>query len=147
MKPALRSIFENEVGSDLTLQLISGKGEKLLQPFRVHKCILAVRSKVLASHIHKAEENHKEKKQNLSSVEVKVTQVKGENVRPMFALMLEWIYSASLEIPPSVQEVADLYFLSYEFKVFDLLTRCEHELINRISPKSVIDVLLVFFPR
>ena len=80
-------------------------------------------------------------------LDVQVKDVKGANVRPMFALMLEWIYAASFEIPTTVQEVSDLYFLAYEFKVFDLLTRCEHELINRITPKNVIDILLVFFPR
>jgi hypothetical protein len=61
-------------------------------------------------------------------------------------MLLEWIYSASVDMPTDLQDVAALYFLAYEFKVFDLLTRCEHELINKIGATSVIDVLLVFFP-
>jgi len=69
-----------------------------------------------------------------------------ERLKQRFSMLLEWIYSASLEMPTDLHDVSALYFLAYEFKVFDLLTRCEHELINKIGATNVIDVLLVFFP-
>jgi len=44
LKPALRSIFENEAGSDLILRVQSTKEKDEKAQFNVHKCILAVRS-------------------------------------------------------------------------------------------------------
>lgn len=89
----------------------------------------------------------KELKSSESTIhlDVTITSIQG-NLRPMVTLLLEWIYSASLEIPLLVEDLSPLYFLAYEFKVFDLLTRCEHVLMNKINAKNVIEILSVFFP-
>ena len=110
----------------------------------MHKCILSVRSTIFDSLIKTATLSSKSDT-SIIHINVNVTSVQG-NLRPMVTLLLEWIYSASLDIPILVEDLSPLYFLAYEFKVFDLLTRCEHVLINRINPKNVIDILSVFFP-
>lgn len=92
-------------------------------------------------------EAYQESKSSESTIrlDVTITSIQG-NLRPMVTLLLEWIYSASLEIPLLVEDLSPLYFLACEFKVFDLLTRCEHVLMNKINAKNVIEILSVFFP-
>ena len=146
LKPSLKSIFENETGYDTILKVQYKDKDKneTYAEFKVHKCILSVRSTIFDSLIKTATLSSKSDT-SIIHINVNVTSVQG-NLRPMVTLLLEWIYSASLDIPILVEDLSPLYFLAYEFKVFDLLTRCEHVLINRINPKNVIDILSVFFP-
>ena len=64
----------------------------------------------------------------------------------LFELLLSWLYSASVGIPQNVFDITQLFFIAHEFQVMDLMTRCEHEIINRINSINVIEILLLFHP-
>ena len=64
----------------------------------------------------------------------------------LFELLLRWLYSASVEIPQNVFEITQLFFIAHEYQVVDLMSRCEHEIINRINSINVTDILLLFHP-
>ena len=64
----------------------------------------------------------------------------------LFELLLRWLYSASVEIPQNVFEITQLFFIAHEYQVMDLMSRCEHEIINRINSINVTDILLLFHP-
>lgn len=61
----------------------------------------------------------------------------------LFGLMLRWLYSASIEIPSNIFEVVQLFFIAHEFKILDLMSRCEHEIINKINSMNVVDLLVL----
>ncbi len=60
--------------------------------------------------------------------------------------MLRWLYSASVEIPSNIFEVAQLFFIATEFQILDLMSRCEHEVINKINSLNVVDILVLLHP-
>ena len=64
----------------------------------------------------------------------------------LFELLLRWLYSASVGIPQNVFDITQLFFIAHEFQVMDLMSRCEHEIINRINSTNVTDILLLFHP-
>ena len=64
----------------------------------------------------------------------------------LFELLLRWLYSASVEVPQNVFEITQLFFIAHEYQVMDLMSRCEHEIINRINSINVTDILLLFHP-
>jgi len=128
LRPALRSIFEESICSDL--QLVVNKKKS----FPVNKCIIAVRSPPLADLIEGAPEGS-------TKIEVEC-----EHNIELFELMLTWIYSASVQMPEDIFKVSELFFLAYDFQIPDLMSRCENEVINKITSVNVTDVLLLFFP-
>ena len=58
-----------------------------------------------------------------------------------------WLYSGEIEVPEEITETIDLYYLAQEFEVRDLMWRCEEEIILKISPSNVVDVLVRYFPK
>ena len=60
--------------------------------------------------------------------------------------MLRWLYSASVEIPSNIFEVTQLFFIAHEYQILDLMTRCEHEVINKINSMNVVDLLVLLYP-
>ena len=49
-------------------------------------------------------------------------------------------------MPEEISKVLELFFLAYELKLVDLMSRCESELVNRISYSSVVDILIRLYP-
>ena len=49
-------------------------------------------------------------------------------------------------MPTDVFKVVELYFLAYDFQVLDLMQRVENELVNRITPSNVTDLLIKMYP-
>ena len=90
LRPALKSIFTNQVCTDQTL-IINKK------QIRVNKCIVAVRSPPLAMML-KANEAAGEPD---ADIELECVQT-----AETFELMLEWIYAASVSMPDSIFEVS-----------------------------------------
>ena len=64
----------------------------------------------------------------------------------LFELMVRWLYSASVEIPSSIFEVTQLFFIAHNFQILDLMSRCEHEIINKIDSVNVVDLLVLLQP-
>ena len=60
--------------------------------------------------------------------------------------MLRWLYSASVEIPSNIFEVTQLFFIAHEYQILDLMSRCEHEIINKINSLNVVDLLVLLQP-
>ena len=60
--------------------------------------------------------------------------------------MLRWLYSASVEIPANIFEVTQLFFIAHQFQILDLMSRCEHEVINKINSENVVDLLVLLHP-
>ena len=60
--------------------------------------------------------------------------------------MLRWLYSASVEIPSNIFEVTQLFFIAHQYQILDLMSRCEHEIINKISSLNVVDLLVLLQP-
>ena len=98
LRPALGSIFDEQVCTDLTI-LVNG-GRKI----RVNKCILAVRSPPLARMIQAVEKD-----------EDPVIQISCFSSVDLFELFLKWLYSASVEIPQNIFQVSQLFFIALEY--------------------------------
>lgn len=64
----------------------------------------------------------------------------------LFELMLRWLYSACVEIPSNIFEVTQLFFIAHNYQILDLMSRCEHEIINKINSMNVVDVLVLLHP-
>ena len=64
----------------------------------------------------------------------------------MFGIMLRWLYSASVEIPSNIFEVTQLFFIAHQYQILDLMSRCEHEIINKINSMNVVDLLVLLQP-
>ncbi len=64
----------------------------------------------------------------------------------LFDSLLAWLYSTTVIMSEDVFKVAELFFMAYDFQVLDLMSRCEHEIINRINPSNVTDLLVLLFP-
>lgn len=64
----------------------------------------------------------------------------------LFGVMLRWLYSASVEIPAEIFEVTQLFFIAHQYQVLDLMTRCEHEIMNKINSMNVVDLLVLLHP-
>ena len=60
--------------------------------------------------------------------------------------MLRWLYSASVEIPSNIFEVTQLFFIAHQYQILDLMSRCEHEIINKINSLNVVDLLVLLQP-
>lgn len=75
-----------------------------------------------------------------------VIELKSEPSVALFELMLRWLYSASVEIPQNIFEVCQLFFIAHRYQVLDLLSRCEHEIINKIDSLNVVDLLVMLHP-
>ncbi len=63
-----------------------------------------------------------------------------------FERLLVWIYSGELDVPEEIVEIIELYYLAQEYQVMDLMWRCEEEIILKISPSNVVDVLVRYSP-
>ncbi|CDW74743.1 ankyrin repeat and fyve domain-containing protein 1 [Stylonychia lemnae] len=123
LKPSLRSILEQGYCSDLKLVFKS-------KTIPVNKCILTSRSQKFASMICSSTEEIKFPHKNIKS----------------FWRLLIWIYSGELDVPDDIIETIDLFYLAQEFQVIDLMWRCEEEIILKISPSNVVDVLVKYYP-
>ena len=64
----------------------------------------------------------------------------------LFGIMLRWLYSASVEIPSNIFEVTQLFFIAHQYQILDLMSRCEHEIINKINSMNVVDLLVLLQP-
>jgi speckle-type POZ protein len=95
LRPALVSIYDEQICSDL--QILVNK-QRL---FKVNKCILAVRSQPLAAMITKVE--------HMDNPTVEVQCIGSMD---LFELLLRWLYSASIEIPHNIFQVAQLFFMA-----------------------------------
>ena len=129
LRPALVAIYDSQTCSDLRIFVNKKK------TFNVNKCILAVRSPPLAKLIRKA-----------GSEPNPCIVLKREPSVHLFDLMLKWLYSASVEIPTNIFEVTQLFFIAHEYQLLDLMSRCEHEIINKITPLNAVDLLVLLQP-
>ena len=129
LRPALVSIYDNQICSDL--QIVVNKKKT----FHVNKCILAVRSPPLRKLISEVADDAKP-----------TIILKREPSVHLFELMLRWLYSASVEIPSNIFQVTQLFFIAHKYQVLDLMNRCEHEIINKINSINVVDLLVLLHP-
>lgn len=126
LRPSLDQIYQESISSDLKIVLNQSS------TFHVNKCIVAVRSAPLARLI--INENSS------------VLKLDREIPRALFELMLKWLYSSSVQMPSDIFQVAELFFLAYDFQVLDLMSRCENEIVNKLSSTNIVQILLRFYP-
>eukprot|EP00347_Sterkiella_histriomuscorum_P014120 403362092 len=125
LKPALRSILDQGYCADIKLVF------KNNQVIEANKCILTSRSL---------------KFRELISKDTQSLRLPYKNVKT-FQKLLVWIYSGELDVPEDVIETIELFYLAQEFQVMDLMWRCEEDIILKISPQNVVDVLVKYYPR
>ena len=147
LRPALVSIYDNEICSDLRI-IVNGQ-----KTFNLNKCIVAVRSPPLAKMIKElstARQQPRTSDQSTATAAAAeqplVISLKSEPSVALFGLMLRWLYSASVDIPSNIFEVAQLFFIAHEYQILDLMSRCEHEIINKINSENVVDLLVILQP-
>jgi hypothetical protein len=130
LKSSLKGIIHNGTYSDLEIQYGEGKSLK------THKCILSCRSQVFDKMIV----NLPKGKFTLDFRE----NVKGEKVEAAFLKMVHFIYSGELVFPEDPREVFRLIELANEYKIGDLQTMCEEDILYKIDEKNVKDLLFLF---
>ena len=135
LRPALVSIYDNQICSDLKI-IVNNK-----RTYNLNKCIVAVRSPPLAKLIKDLAGDIPSSQQAPLVIELK-----REPSVALFGIMLRWLYSASVEIPYNIFEVTQLFFIAHEYQILDLMSRCEHEIINKINSLNVVDLLVLLQP-
>ena len=122
-KPALKSILDEQLCSDLTIKVGS---DKIL----ANKCVLAVRSPIM--------------KQLIENTDTIIVQ---EAKSSILKKLLIWIYSGDVEVPADIHDLIGLYFLAKDFDVSDLIWRCEEEIIMKVDVANVVSILTKYFKK
>jgi hypothetical protein len=95
LMPALRSIYEEEICSDFTINVGGNK-------MNANKCILAVRCLPFHAILKQSPD--------LASYDLDIDQPV-----ELFEQLLVWIYSTSIEMPDEMAKIVDLLFLAFDF--------------------------------
>ena len=124
LKPALKSMLEQGLASDLRLHI----GQRCIP---VHKCIVSVRSARLRELI--------DTNGGYACTDITIEDVKG----PLFERLLKWIYAGDIEIPEQVFDVIELSKYAEEFGLPDLRRRCEEDMLTKVTPSNVVELLVL----
>lgn len=125
LQPALADLLTSGTKSDVDIVTNDGA------VFHGHKCILMCRSAKFKAMF---ENEMQESAQN--RVELTTTH------SSVFSKLIEWIYTSTVKMPETVEEVCQLLLLADEYFLADLQLRCEDDLVGKIVPENVISVMV-----
>lgn len=124
LQPALQDLLTSGIKSDV--EIVTSDG----QVSHCHKCILMCRSaKFRAMFESEMQESTRNR--------VEVPTHSG-----VFAKLLSWIYTSSVKMPDTVDEVCQLLLLADEYFLTDLQQRCEDDLVGKILPENVVSIMV-----
>jgi len=63
----------------------------------------------------------------------------------MLQHVLIWIYTGNIKIPDEIFEIIGILETAENFQLGDLVWRCEEEVLAKVSPRNVVDVLVKYF--
>ena len=124
LQPALLDLYTTGLQSDALIYVNN-------RPFAVHKCILMCRSaKFRAMFTSSMREG------GSSSIYLEETD------EVLFEKLLHWIYSGTVTMPGEINGVCRLLVLADEYFLGDLKMRCEEDMISKLCPENLIEILV-----
>lgn len=123
LQPALLKLVTSGMHSDVVLRVREAV-------FPAHKCLLMCRSpKFKAMFLTLMSESQ-------------TSEVFIDSDPELFDKLLKWIYVGSTLMPEEVRAVCELLMLADEYLMPDLKLRCEEELVAKINPENVVDLMV-----
>lgn len=124
LQPALLDLLSSGLNSDI--EIITPH-----ETFRVHKCILMCRSPKFKAMLTSGMLEGESARLELHDVD-----------SSLIDKLLKWIYTGSVIMPNEVEKVCELLLLADEYFLPDLKVRCEEDLISKLNPENVVQIMV-----